>query len=504
MLYKVYETQRTLMEPFVDFAQAAAKLYGSATSPLGQNPLAQRVAAGYSLIYRLGKDYEKPNFDIQTVDVDGTSIAIHERVEIDKPFCELRRFKRFSDDTATLAKLKGQPAVLLVAPLSGHYATLLRDTVKTMLKDHKVYITDWKNARNVPLSDGSFHLDDYVNYVQEFIQHLQGKYGNCHVISVCQPTVPVFAAISLMASRGETTPLSMVMMGGPIDARLSATAVNDLATTKSFEWFENNVIYKVPNNFPGAGRRVYPGFLQHTGFVAMNPNRHATSHYDYFKDLIKGDDDATEAHRKFYDEYNAVLDMDADYYLETIKTVFQEYKLVKGTWDVVSVEGKTERVTPGDIKTTAVMTVEGELDDISGAGQTQAALAMCSGVPASKKKHLEAEGAGHYGIFSGRRWREVVYPSVKAFILEQNKMPALEKPSLAPSAAPVKPAAEIVAKGAVEPQVKAPAAPVAEAPAKVSVSMAAAKTAAKPTAQAAVPYPARANGKPVTKIPRRK
>jgi poly(3-hydroxybutyrate) depolymerase len=244
--------------------------------------------------------------------------------------------------------------------------------------------------------------------------------------------------------------------------------------------------------------------LQHTGFVAMNPKRHATSHYDYFKDLIKGDDDATEAHRKFYDEYNAVLDMDADYYLETIKTVFQEYKLVKGTWDVISVKGKTERVTPGDIKTTAVMTVEGELDDISGAGQTQAALAMCSGVPASKKKHLEAKGAGHYGIFSGRRWREVVYPSVKAFILEQNKMPALEKPAAAPSAAPVKPAAEAVAKEAVQPQVKAPAAPVAETPVKVSVSMAAAKTAGKPTAQAAVPYPARANGKPTTKVPRRK
>jgi len=504
MLYKVYETQRTMMEPFVDFAQAAAKLYGNATSPLGQNPLAQRVAAGYSLIYRLGKDYEKPSFDIQTVDADGTSIAIHERVEIDKPFCELRRFKRFSDDTATLAKLKGQPAVLLVAPLSGHYATLLRDTVKTMLKDHKVYITDWKNARNVPLSDGSFHLDDYVNYVQEFIRHLQGKYGNCHVISVCQPTVPVFAAISLMASRGETTPLSMVMMGGPIDARLSATAVNDLATTKSFEWFENNVIYKVPNNFPGAGRRVYPGFLQHTGFVAMNPSRHATSHYDYFKDLIKGDDDATEAHRKFYDEYNAVLDMDADYYLETIKTVFQEYKLVKGTWDVVSVEGKTERVTPGDIKTTAVMTVEGELDDISGAGQTQAALAMCSGVPTSKKKHLEAQGAGHYGIFSGRRWREVVYPSVKAFILEQNKSLTEEKKALPLTSAPVKPIAETVTKVAVEPATQAPAAPVAEALAKVTISMAAAKTAAKPTAQAAVPYTARSNGKPTPKVPHRK
>ena len=232
MLYQVYEAQRTLMEPFVDFAQAAAKLYGNTQTPLGQNPLAQRVAAGYSLIYRLGKGYEKPSFDIKTIESDGVEIAIHERIEIDKPFCELRRFKRFSDDAATLDKLKGQPAVLLVAPLSGHYATLLRDTVKTMLKDHKVYITDWKNARTVPLSDGEFHLDDYVNYVQEFIGHLQQKYGNCHVISVCQPTVPVFAAISLMASRGQTTPLTMTMMGGPIDARLSPTSVNDLAVNK--------------------------------------------------------------------------------------------------------------------------------------------------------------------------------------------------------------------------------------------------------------------------------
>ena len=335
------------------------------------------------------------------------------------------RFKRFTDDPATLNQLKGQPAVLVVAPLSGHYATLLRDTVKTMLKDHKVYITDWKNARNVPLSDGEFHLDDYVNYVQEFIRHLQAKYGNCHVISVCQPTVPVFAAISLMASRGETTPLSMIMMGGPIDARLSPTSVNNLATTKPYEWFENNVIYRVPGNFIGKGRRVYPGFLQHTGFVAMNPDRHASSHYDYFKDLIKGDDASTEAHRKFYDEYNAVLDMDANYYLETIKTVFQEFKLVNGTWDVRSANGKLERVIPGDIKNTAVMTIEGELDDISGSGQTRAALDMCTGVPERQKKHLEAEGAGHYGIFSGRRWRVLIYPAVRTFILEHNQPLAL-------------------------------------------------------------------------------
>ncbi|WP_421954921.1 polyhydroxyalkanoate depolymerase [Polaromonas sp.] len=471
MLYQVYETQRTLMEPFVDFAQAAAKLYGNPLSPMGQNPFAQRMAAGYSLIYRLGKDYEKPAFDIQTIDVDGTNIAIHERVEIDKPFCELRRFKRFSDDTATLAKLKGQPAVLIVAPLSGHYATLLRDTVKTMLKDHKVYITDWKNARTVPLSDGEFHLDDYVNYVQEFIRHLQEIYGNCHVISVCQPTVPVFAAISLMASRGETTPLSMTMMGGPIDARKSPTAVNNLAMNKSYEWFENNVIYRVPSNFAGAGRRVYPGFLQHTGFVAMNPDHHAKSHFDYFKHLVAGDDASAEVHRKFYDEYNAVLDMDADYYLETIKTVFQEFQLVNGTWDVKSVDGKVERVKPGDIKTTAVMTVEGELDDISGSGQTRAALDMCSSVPAGQKTHFEVKGAGHYGIFSGRRWRELVYPEIKAFILAHNQAPAQVNRA--------QPAIKKVAKPATRATVKPTAKPVASAPAKTAVRPAGKRATAK-------------------------
>lgn len=428
MLYQIYETQRSLMEPFADFAQAAAKLYTNPLSPLGHAPMAQRISAGYDLIYRLGKDYEKPVFGIQKVAVDGVEVAIHERIEIDKPFCELRRFKRFSDDPATLTKLKNQPAVLIVAPLSGHYATLLRDTVKTMLKDHKVYITDWKNARLVPVSEGEFHLDDYVNYVQEFIRHLQKGYGNCHVISVCQPTVPVLAAVSLMASRGETTPLSMTMMGGPIDARKSPTAVNNLAMNKSYEWFENNVIYRVPTSFPGAGRRVYPGFLQHTGFVAMNPDRHATSHYDYFKDLIKGDDASAEAHRKFYDEYNAVLDMDADYYLDTIKTVFQDFKLVNGTWDVKGVDGKIERVRPQDISATALLTIEGELDDISGSGQTEAAHDLCTGIVRKEQHHVEIKGAGHYGIFSGRRWRDTTYPLVKSFILEHHALDEVAQP----------------------------------------------------------------------------
>ena len=458
MLYQIFEAQRSLMEPFADFAQAASKLYSNPMSPLGQNNVSQRVSAGYDLLYRLGKDYVKPEFGITSVEVDGVDIAIHERIEMDKAFCELRRFKRFSDDAATLNKLKGQPVVLIVAPLSGHYATLLRDTVKTMLKDHKVYITDWKNARLVPLSEGEFHLDDYVNYVQEFIRYLQGHYGNCHIMSVCQPTVPVLAAVSLMASRGEKTPITMTMMGGPIDATKSPTAVNNLAMNKSHSWFENNVIYRVPDNFPGAGRRVYPGFLQHTGFVAMNPDRHLKSHYDYFKDLIKGDNSSVDSHRDFYDEYNAVLDMDADYYLETINTVFQDFKLVRGTWEIKNPEGKLELVRPQDIRTTALLTVEGELDDISGSGQTEAAHKLCSGIVRQEHHHLEAKGAGHYGIFSGRRWRDVVYPHVKSFILEHNKGKGTAKAVAAKPKAVAKKAKPVMKKTV---PVAAKAAPVA-------------------------------------------
>lgn len=496
MLYHLYEAQRSLMEPLTDFAQAAAKLFSNGTSPLSHTPMAQRMAAGYDLLYRLGKDYEKPEFGLTSVDVDGNNVVIQEAIALDKPFCELRRFKRFTDDPATLQLLKTQPVVLIVAPLSGHYATLLRDTVRTMLKDHKVYITDWKNARTVPLSEGAFHLDDYIHYVEEFIRLLQAEYGNCHVISVCQPTVPVLAAVSLMASRGEQTPLSMTMMGGPIDARKSPTAVNNLAMNKSFEWFENNVIYRVPENFPGAGRRVYPGFLQHTGFVAMNPDRHATSHYDYFKDLIKGDDASVEAHRKFYDEYNAVLDMDADYYLQTIRVVFQECLLVNGTWDVRNADGSIERVKPQDITASAMLTVEGELDDISGSGQTEAAHGLCTGIPQSQRQHFEVPGAGHYGIFSGRRWRDLVYPQLKAFIATHDapqkraiaSAPAAvtaedtvvtAKPARRATAAPAKKAVRPVAKAAVT---KAPA---PKAAAKKVVVKTAARKAATPARRSA-------------------
>ena len=408
MLYQLYETQRALLSPFAEFASATSKLYNHPLSPFAHTPGAQRVSAGLDLMHRLSKEYEKPEFGITSAKVDGVDVAVQEQVAVTKPFCRLLRFKRFTDNVGVLTRLKGQPTVLVVAPLSGHHSTLLRETVRELLKDHKVFITDWTDARMVPLDAGPFHLDDYIAYVQEFIRHI-GPEAN--VISVCQPTVPVLAAISLMASAGEPTPRTMTMMGGPIDARRSPTAVNNLATNKPFEWFENNVIYRVPTNFPGSGRAVYPGFLQHTGFVAMNPDRHLSSHYDYFLDLVRGDDDSAEFHRGFYDEYNAVLDMPAEYYLDTIKVVFQDFALVNGTWMV-----RGQLVRPQDITTPALLTIEGELDDISGAGQTRAAHDLCTGIPKHRQFHYDAVGAGHYGIFSGRRWREKIYPKVREFI----------------------------------------------------------------------------------------
>ena len=450
MLYQLYETQRALMAPFSEFASASAKLYDHPLSPFAHAPMAQRVSAGFDLLHRLAKEYEKPPFAITSATVGGVNVAVQEQVAVHKPFCRLLRFKRFTDNTQALDVMKGQPTVLVVAPLSGHHSTLLRDTVKSLLNDHKVFITDWTDARMVPADVGPFHLDDYIAYVQEFIRHCG---PNVHIISVCQPTVPVLAAVSLMASRGEKTPLTMTMMGGPIDARKSPTAVNNLAMNKSFSWFENNVIFRVPQNFAGAGRRVYPGFLQHTGFVAMNPDRHMTSHYDYFLDLIRGDDDSAEGHRQFYDEYNAVLDMPAEYYLDTIKTVFQDFALVHGTWVVSG-----EPVRPQDISSTALLTIEGELDDISGAGQTKAAHDLCAGIPKARQFHYDAEGAGHYGIFSGRRWREKVYPEVRSFIARFDVANAKAQPAAlpAPKAVVKKAAAKPTAKPAVKPAAKAP------------------------------------------------
>jgi poly(3-hydroxybutyrate) depolymerase len=406
MLYQFHELNRAFLNPLTQWAETSSKLFANPMSPLAHTPYSQRIAAAYELIFRLGKDYDKPEFGITSVDVNGTEYEIEQSYVIEKPFCKLIHFAK--------AQPKGtkrliQPTVLLVAPLSGHHSTLLRDTVRALLANHDVYITDWVDARKVPLSEGAFHLHDYIYYVQDFIRHLG---PDVHVISVCQPTVPVLAAVSLMATdKDPKLPKTMIMMGGPIDPRKSPTPVNTLATEKKFSWFENTVIYSVPPNYLGAGRKVYPGFLQHTGFVAMNPDRHAQSHWDFYEHLVQGDEESAEQHRKFYDEYNAVLDMPAEYYLETIKTVFQEFRLPKGTWEV-----QGNLVRPQDIKTVALFTIEGELDDISGPGQTQAAHELCSGIPANRKQDFVAPGAGHYGIFSGRRWREVICPKITEFI----------------------------------------------------------------------------------------
>jgi poly(3-hydroxybutyrate) depolymerase len=424
MLYHLHEFQRSLMGPFVAFSDAAAKMYSQPSSFLSQLPGAPRVAATYELLYRIGKGYEKPEFGIRSVQAHGHDVPIVEYTVLSKPFCNLIRFKRFTDDPKTVADLKDDPIVLVVAPLSGHHSTLLRDTVRTLLKDHKVYITDWVDARMVPADKGAFHLDDYVDYIREFITHIGAK--NLHVISVCQPTVPVLAAVALMASNGELTPRTLTLMGGPIDTRESPTQVNDLATTKPLSWFKNSVIHEVPRNYPGQGRKVYPGFLQHAGFLAMNPSRHVSSHWDFYEDLLRGDLEDADSHRKFYDEYNAVLDMPSEYYLDTIRVVFQEHLLPRGQWVI-----RGERVAPEQISQTAVFTIEGELDDISGVGQTEAAHALCTGLEPERKRHLTVKGAGHYGIFSGRRWREVVYPEVREFIRTHGQVavvvPAAEK-----------------------------------------------------------------------------
>lgn len=405
MLYALHELSQTMLAPWGAAARLSTQLFSDPLSPLSYSPVARTVSAGSELFVRLTKRYDKPAFGLDLTAVDQAPVGVSEEVAFSRPFCNLLHFRR----ALSPARDAKDPKVLLVAPLSGHYATLLRDTVRTMLPAHRVYVTDWVNARMVPLADGPFHLDDYVEYVCEFIR-LLGE--NVHVISVCQPTVPVLAAVSLMAARGESpTPRTMTMMGGPIDPRNSPTAVNNLATQKSLNWFEHNVIHRVPMQYPGFMRRVYPGFLQHMGFVAMNPERHAQAHRDYYDHLLKGDGESAQQHRKFYDEYNAVLDMAAEYYLDTIRTVFQEHALPNGTWRV-----RGEQVQPRRITKTALLTIEGELDDISGSGQTEAAHGLCTGIPRTRREHFMVPAVGHYGIFSGRRWREVIYPRIHDFI----------------------------------------------------------------------------------------
>lgn len=397
----------------VAWAQASASLFSNPYSAFSYTPVSRNMAAGYDLLVRLGKRYGKPEFGLTETVIDGMRIAIQEEVALSKPFCNLLHFKRdpgFTRENGSKQEhVRKAPVVLVVAPLSGHHATLLRETVRAMLPDLDVYITDWVDAKLVPLADGTFHLDDYIDYVRDFI-HFLGKGVN--VVSVCQPTVPVLAAISLMAQDNDPhAPATMTMMGGPIDSRKSPTSVNAFAKKKSYGWFERNVIQRVPAKYPGYMRRVYPGFMQYMGFVAMNPDRHMNSHWDYYNHLVRGDGESADSHRQFYDEYNAVLDMPAEYYLDTIKRVFQDHDLPQGRFIHRGV-----RVRPEAITQTALFSIEGELDDISGSGQTEAAHGLCTGIPAEKHKHLTAMGAGHYGIFSGRRYREMIYPQILDFI----------------------------------------------------------------------------------------
>jgi poly(3-hydroxybutyrate) depolymerase len=393
MLYSLYEAQHAWLTPYRLLAEAQVGWLTHPFMPWAEAPLARKLAASNDLFLRVTQRYEKPEWRVADARIE---------VALELPFCKLLHF------VPEAPRARPAPKVLVVAPLSGHHATLLRDTVRTLLAEHDVWITDWVDARMVPLAAGPFHLAEYVAYVQAFLRLLA---PDLHVMSVCQPTVPVLCAVALMAEAGEAhPPKTMVMMGGPIDARKSPTAVNNLATTRPLSWFERTVIQRVPAKYPGYHRRVYPGFLQHLGFVAMNPDRHLNAHWDYFHHLLEGDDESAERHREFYDEYNAVLDLPAEYYLDTVKAVFQEFALPRGRMFV------GERlVRPQAIRDTALLTIEGELDDISGNGQTEAAHALCLNIPRGRREHFLAPRVGHYGIFSGRKWREIIYPRVREF-----------------------------------------------------------------------------------------
>ena len=407
MLYSLFEAQHAALAPMRLMAELSRGWFGHPFSPFTLSPLAKEITASSDLFLRVTNRYEKPKWGLDTTTVNGREVPVEEEVTLHKPFCRLIHFKR-------AASSKDDRKILVVAPLSGHHATLLRDTVRTMLPQNDVYVTDWVDARMVPMSAGPFHLDDYVDYVREFIRLLS---PDLNVVSVCQPTVPVLAAMSLMAEDKEPDlPRTMIMMGGPIDARKSPTAVNNLATKRPYSWFEQTLIQRVPMKYPGYSRRVYPGFLQHLGFVAMNPDRHMDAHWDYYNQLVANDGDSADAHRRFYDEYNAVLDMPAEYYLDTIRRVFQEFQLPQGRMFV-----HEQWVRPEKITKTALFTIEGEHDDISGNGQTEAAHGLCTGVPASKREHFLVPDVGHYGIFSGRRYREIIYPRMRAFMDKRSK-----------------------------------------------------------------------------------
>jgi len=400
-LYHLYDFQHAALAPLRLTAETLQQVFSHPLVPFSYTGFGRALAAGAELVERSTRRYRKPAFGLDRVRIGDTDVAVSESALLRRPFCDLIHFRRDID--------RQDPRVLLVAPMSGHYATLLRDTVAGLLPDHDVYITDWIGAADVPLSGGEFDLDTYVQYLIDFLTHLGPR---THVVAVCQPSVPVLAATAILgADRHPCAPASMTLMGGPIDTRVNPTRVNRHAREHSLDWFERTCISRVPATYPGFMRQVYPGFLQLTGFMAMNADRHLGSAMKHFHHLVRGDGESANAHRRFYDEYLAVMDLPAEFFLQTIKVAFHDHDLPRGT-----MRWRGTPVATHAIEKTALLTVEGELDDISAVGQTVAAHDLCPAIPADRRQHHLQKGVGHFGIFNGRRWRAEILPTVREFI----------------------------------------------------------------------------------------
>jgi len=409
VFYHLYEMNHAAMAPLRAGADLMRQACNNPLNPLSNTAFGRSLDAGFEVFERLTRRYGKPEFGISSTDIDGKTVDVVEEVVWTKPFCRLIHFNRLLPE-----ERPADPKILLVAPMSGHYATLLRGTVGALLPHADIYITDWIDARTVPLTEGRFDLDDYISYVVEILHHL-GE--GTHVVAVCQPSVPVLAAVALMeADQDRFAPASMTLMGGPIDTRINPTGVNELAKAKPIDWFRNSVVMPVPWPQPGFGRSVYPGFLQLSGFMSMNLDRHTTAHKDFYLNLVKNDGDSAEKHREFYDEYLAVMDLTAEFYLQTVETVFIEHALPKGT-----MMHRGRAVDPAAIRNVALFTVEGENDDISGIGQTKAAHDLCLNLPQEKRRHYMQPDVGHYGVFNGSRFRNEIVPQMVAFFQEHQR-----------------------------------------------------------------------------------
>jgi poly(3-hydroxybutyrate) depolymerase len=405
MLYDAYEVQRSFLAGASKLAGLGAGWLNNPANLFGYSTMSPLVAASLEVFAHAAAPRGKPEFGIDSVHLNGKEVPVNEEILLQKPFGQLKHVYREGHDEG--------PHLLIVAPMSGHYATLLRGTVQRLLPHFDIYITDWRDAKCVPVSEGSFDLDDYIDYLIEFLELIGTKTGERpHLLAVCQPAVPAFAATALMgADKNKYRPRTLTMMGGPIDTRKAPTAINTLATKRPFAWFEQNVIATVPIIYPGSGRKVYPGFLQLAGFMTMNLGSHLISHWEMFKHLVEGDEEGAAATQHFYDEYRSVCDMTAEFYLQTVDVVFQRHLLPKG-----ELEHRGRPVDPAAIRDTALLAIEGERDDISGIGQTRAALGIATKVPKAKKQYLLAKDVGHYGIFNGRKWREKIAPVVEKFI----------------------------------------------------------------------------------------